>query len=274
MSSISVFLNGWGARLRRLFIPLLAACAALIIAAIAAVRSPPINSAEPGRIELYPYAGNYLIQSPPPDIHPAVFMVPQEFRWGSTRNTSKVSNHAWGIQILTYYPSFGSPAAPQNKTVGLDCVGYCNGRILIYIAYKPTMLSDNIANFADANVRGQLSSREFTTNLPQHIATYKDLGPRGPFTGGFEHLVQGAQHLKNGLDEQIFWRKTKDGHYDMVARCSPNAPNPICLMDFSASCNPAISVEVTVGMRDIDRADDLKAKANAFLLPMIKSCNP
>ena len=273
MNTTPVYLNGRRSRWRLLCIPILAVFAAMMVVASAAVQPPAVTPAEQGRIELYPYAGNYLLQSPPPDVHPAVFMVPQEFLWGSTRNAAKVNNHAWGIQILTYYPGFSSPAAPQNKEFGLNCVGYCNGRILIYIAYNPAMLRGGIANFADANVRGQLSSRKFITNLPQHNATYNDFGSRGPFTGGFEHLVRGVQHLKDALDEQVLWRETKDGHYDLVARCSPNAPNPTCLLDFSASCNPAISVEVTVGMRDIDRAADIKGKTNALLLPMIKSCN-
>jgi hypothetical protein len=274
VNTTPVFLNTLRTRWRLLVVLLLAACAAVIAVASAALQPSAVTNEEQRRIELYSYAGDYTLQSPPPDVHPAVFMVPQEFRWGSTRNVARVSNHAWGIQILTYYPGFSSPAAPQNKEFGLNCVGYCNGRILMYVSYNPAMVRDGIANFADANVRGQLSSRKFITDLRQHNATFKDLGPRGPFTGGFEHLVLGAQHIKHGLDEQVLWRENKDGHYDLVARCRPNAPNPICFLDFSVSCNPAISVQVTVGMRDIDRAADIKDKANAFLLPMIKSCNP
>ncbi|HKU63745.1 MAG TPA: hypothetical protein VJQ06_01680 [Rhizomicrobium sp.] len=268
--------EGRRARWRSFFILLLAACVVMIAAAGVTVQTPAVTTAEQDRIELYPYAGpSYLLQSPPPDVHPAVFMVPQEFRWGSTRNVAQMNYHAWGIQILTYYPSFSSPAAPQNKDFGLDCIGYCNGRILIYISYNPQMLRAGIANTADATVHGELENKNFITGLHLSNVTYKDLSPRGPFDGGFEHIamVRGAQPPKIGLDDQVLWRKAESGHYDLVAKCAPDAPNPLCHLIFSSSCNPAISVQVSVGMRDIDRAADIKDKTDAFLLPMIKSCN-
>ena len=264
-----------GVRWRPLFIPLLAACAVMIAVAGVAAQPRAAIIAEQDRIELYPYAGGYLLQSPPPDVHPAVFMVPQGFRWGSTRNVARVSNHAWGIQILTYYPGFSSPAAPQNKDFGLDCIGYCNGRILIYISYNPRIVRAGITNTADARVHGELENRKFIAGLHLPNVTYKDLGPRGPFNGGFEHIamVQGARPPKIGTDEHFLWRKTEGEHYDLVAQCDQAASSPHCHLDFSSSCNPSISVQVSIDMRDLDRAADIKDKTDAFLLPMIKSCN-
>jgi hypothetical protein len=56
-------------------------------------------------IELYEYTGKYLLASPPPDLRPILLEVPQGFRYGSTRGVSRT----WEVQILTYYPGFGSP---------------------------------------------------------------------------------------------------------------------------------------------------------------------
>ncbi len=253
------------------------ACVVMIAAfAVIAEQSPALTTAEQNRIELYPYGGRYyLLQSPPPDVTPAVFMVPQEFRWGSTSNVAQIKNHAWGIQILTYYPGFSNPAAPQNREFGLDCAGYCNGRIMIYISYNPAMVRANIANTADASVHGELENRKFISGLQLSNVTFKDLGPGGSFDGGFDHIamVPGSQPPKIGSYDRFLWRKTADGHYDLVAKCGLDASSPHCLLHFSSSCNPAISVQVTIDMRDIDRAGDIKEKTNAFLLPMIKSCS-
>jgi hypothetical protein len=271
----SDFLSGRRARWQSLFIPLFAACVVPVAFAGVGIQPPAVSTAEQDRIELYDPAGAfYLLKSPPPDMRPAVFVVPQEFRWGSTRNVAQMNYHAWGIQILTYYPGFSSPAAPQNKSLGLDCIGYCNGRILIYISYSPRIQSVGFANAADSTVHGQLRDRKFITGLHLPNVTYKDIGPRGPFSGGFEHIamVQGALPPKIGADDLVLWRETKDGHYDLVALCAPDAPNPPCHLIFSSSCSPAISIQVSVTMRDIDRAADIRDKTDAFLLPMIKSC--
>lgn len=39
----------------------------------------------------------------------------------------------WAAYILTYYPSFTGPRDPENANYGLNCVGHCNGQILVSI---------------------------------------------------------------------------------------------------------------------------------------------
>jgi hypothetical protein len=36
-----------------------------------------------------------------------------------------------GANIISWYPSMTSSKNPMNKTFGLNCAGFCNGRIMI-----------------------------------------------------------------------------------------------------------------------------------------------
>jgi hypothetical protein len=149
---------------------------------------PPIVDAaaradELGRIELYEYSGKCPLDAPPPDMHPVILQVPEEFRYAS----SKGAPRTWGVQILTYYPSLSSPKDPANKNYGLDCAGLCNGRILIEVEFRPRILETNSPNMGDFIARAQLKWKK-TPPYPPNVSV-RDLGPQDDFDEGFERTL-------------------------------------------------------------------------------------
>jgi hypothetical protein len=96
----------------------------------ASLNTVPLASADGASlIEIYEHIGDFTLAAPPPDMKPITLQAPEAFRYGSSKGV--VRN--WGLNLLTYYPSFTSPEAPENRPFGLSCAGDCNGRILISI---------------------------------------------------------------------------------------------------------------------------------------------
>jgi hypothetical protein len=100
---------------------------AIIFAAIAAA-----SAARAGEIDIYEHYGYYMLDDPPPGVRP------------------------WGTNILTYYPSFTSPADPENRNFGLACAGLCNRRILISVENRDHSVRFSSANMGDFIARSSL----------------------------------------------------------------------------------------------------------------------
>jgi hypothetical protein len=64
-----------------------------------------------------------------------VMDVPEEFRTESIRGKVRT----WGVNILTFYPALTSRLDPANAPY-VHCSGFCNGRVLISMAYSPSVL--------------------------------------------------------------------------------------------------------------------------------------
>ena len=85
--------------------------------------------------EIYEHWGRqFTLDAPPPETQPIVLQVPRGFGYASSGKAIR----NWGLNILTYYPKFTNPRAPENRAFGLQCRGDCNGRILIGIENRGT----------------------------------------------------------------------------------------------------------------------------------------
>src|SRR5947207_2798495 len=78
-----------------------------------------VQAAEPETIEIYEPDGTHSLDAPSQDMQPIVLQVPGKFRYGSSKGNSR----NWGLNVLTYYPSFTSPEDPENAKFSLSCVG-------------------------------------------------------------------------------------------------------------------------------------------------------
>ncbi len=100
--------------------------------------------------------------------------------------TSQTRN--WGVNILTYFPSFSSPAAPENAKYGLNCIGVCNGRILIAVNNRTHSIvqpgqafgSPNMGDFIARNALRWDRAPPYPPNV--HVS---DIEPRNGFDEAF-----------------------------------------------------------------------------------------
>lgn len=120
---------------------------AIIFAAIAAA-----SAARAGEINIYEHYGSYMLDDPPPGVRPIILDVPEKFLY----DRSKKAIVTWGTNILTYYPSFTSPADPENRNFGLACAGICNGSILISVENRDHSVRFSSPNMGDFIARSSL----------------------------------------------------------------------------------------------------------------------
>jgi len=230
-----------------------------------------VGSEQSGVVELYEYGGDH---SPTP----LVLQIPKEFRYGSSVGQQK----SWGTNILTFYPSLTSPKDPANAPYGLQCVGFCNGRILISIEYRPSILTRRTAQTAaDAGALGVLRFNHQTGPPNVHVV---DLEPQFGFDEVFDRTIEappganasGSQN-KLRVDRYLLRRSPDKTHYDSYAHCSMSTTVQGCEINFSLSCNPAI--RVTVGgwpFQRMDQASEIQRRVEHFIAAMVKEpkCNP
>ncbi len=154
--------------------------ASMLVSCSAAIVTAAAGEVEARLIEIYEHWGNFTLASPPPEMKPIVLQVPEAFRYGS----SKGATRNWGLNLLTYYPTFTSPQAPENTSFGLNCKGDCNGRILVAIENRAHSIgsprSHNSPNMGDYIARVELE------NLVPIGGTKRDLGPQHGFDNGYE----------------------------------------------------------------------------------------
>jgi hypothetical protein len=218
-----------------------------------------------GLVEIYEYTGE---KSPTP----IVLQVPKEFRYGSSAGQTR----SWGINILTYYPSLSSPRDPANASYGLNCVGFCNGRILVAIAYAPTVLTRHIASSAtDAEAQNFL--RYFHGPGPGNVHV-TDLAPEFGFDEVFERTIEplpGNKSIIPGnpprVDRYLLKFAPDAVHYGAYAHCSMSTKVQTCEIRFSLDCDPAISVAV-IGwpFARMDDASEIHRRVEQFVAAMVK----
>jgi hypothetical protein len=233
----------------------------MIVSCLAAVVTAAAREDEAGFIEIYESWGNYTLAAPPPEMKPIVLQVPEALRYGSSRGATR----NWGLNLLTYYPSFTSPQAPENSSFGLSCKGDCNGRILVSINNRSHSINDprrfNSPNMGDYIAR--------IDPLIPIVSTKTDLGPQHGFDHGYEVMPASTG---NGIDQYLFHLAEDRIHYDLAARCSINQFAKTCTLHFSLKCNPAIYVQVVaIDMKHIDEFRDVAQKTDQFVTLMVRN---
>lgn len=217
-------------------------------------------------IELYDRTGHYDLKAIPPDAQPIIFQLPEAFRYGSTKGAARVR----GILILTYYPGFGSPSDPENKAFGLDCVGICNGRVLLHVEYDSNLQNTSSPNTGDFVARAQMHWKR-TPPYPPNVDV-RDIPPPAGFDGGFERRFSNTKN-----SEIVLFRKDPNGsHYDLTATCNVNPQRETCILHFSLICDPKISVTVNgLDGSYLDRSADIVTHVRKFISAMIRhpTCN-
>ena len=237
-----------------------------------------MGAPEPGTIEIYEPDGTYTLAAPPPDMQPIILQVPEKFRYGS----SKGSVRNWGLNILTYYPSFTSPQDPENAKFGLDCAGLCNGQVLIAVNNQARGISrTGSPNMGDFIARNTVKWNK-TPPYPPNVQV-RDLEPPEGFDEGFEREIRALGDAPSGVSpkvadvEQFYFRKAADGiHYDLAATCRVNPERTACILHFSLNCDPGISVSVNgLDGQYLKLSRDIKAKTDHFISQMVKApaCN-
>ena len=238
-----------------------------VIAFLFLISNIPV-AAEPDTIEIYEYYGSYTLDAPPPEMHPIILSIPNEFLYARNR----LPKRDWGVNILTYYPSFTSPQNPANADFGLSCVGICNGRILISVNNRAHSIGPNSPNMGDFIARAQLKWLKFYSTLPNIRVTSID--PKGiGFDEAFERNTTTMPGEKTALAEQIYLKKGGDGeHYDLAATCEKNEARATCILHFSLRCDPKVYVSINlIDGTYLSQASSIRAKADQFVSAMVKN---
>ena len=240
--------------------------ASMLASCLAAVVSAVAREGEADLIEIYEHWGNFTLAAPPPEMKPIVLQVPEAFRYGS----SKGATRNWGLNLLTYYPTFTSPQAPENASFGLNCKGDCNGRILVAIENRAHSIgsprSHNSPNMGDYIARIELES------LVPIGGTKRDLGPQHGFDNGYEVRIPASNGMGDRTDRHLFRLSEDRIHYNLAAKCSINQFAEGCILYFSLKCNPAIYVKVVaIDMKHIGEFADVVRKTDQFVTSMVRS---
>jgi hypothetical protein len=245
---------------------LIAACA-LAALSIGGTLSATAQTDGPGVIEIYEHYDHYTLDAPPPDKKPIILKVPEEFRYGG----SKGATRNWGLNLLTFYPSFTSPRAPENTKFASHCIGICNGQVLIAIENRTHSINSpihyNSPNMGDYIAHANI---KWNRNFPSS-QKLTELGPQDGFTSGFEiaDIIPGQL----STTRKYFFRLSPDKvHYDLTAECNTNQYGTHCTLHFSLSCNPAIYVSVNgIGGSYLQYASDIQEKTDKFVSSMVIS---
>jgi hypothetical protein len=235
-----------------------------------------IGAAEPETVEIFEHYGTYTLSAPPPDMHPLILRVPEDFRYG----LSKGATRNWGLNILTYYPSFTSPAEPENAKYGLNCAGFCNGRILIAVNNR-THSVGSPSQYGSANmgdfIAGATLKWKKTPPYPPNVHV-SDLASLEGFDEGFERITTKLEDAPNIIPghfstrERFYFKQSPDGiHYDLAATCNDASERSTCVLHFSLACNPAAYVTVNgLDARYLSQSTTIKEKVDNFVSSMIK----
>lgn len=227
-----------------------------------------LHAAEPETIEIYESYGTYTLASPSPERQPVVLSIPAAFLYEG----SKVGRRNWGVNILTYYPTFTSPIEPANADFGLRCAGICNGRVLISVGNRTHSISQTIPNMGDFIARAQLK----WLNIPSYPPNVRvrDIDPVDGFDEGFERAtfeVHDVAQEKPARIERVYLHRAPDkNYYDLTATCEVNSYGTTCILHFSLRCNPAVYLTVNgLAGSYLGRAADIKERTDTFVSKMV-----
>jgi hypothetical protein len=202
-------------------------------------------------------------------MHPIVLNIPARFLYGLS---AVAPRRAWGVNLLTYYPSFTSPSDPENAPYGLACVGICDGQILISIGNRTHGITPDAPSAADFIAHAQLKWLRDPAHAPPN-AQIRDLIPTSPFDEAFERTLTSLHGPPTKQIDRVYMRRSKTrGYYDLVATCNTNPSRTTCILHFSLTCSPA--TYVTVNGLDgsyLARAADIQEKTDRFLSAMIRT---
>ncbi|WP_375415522.1 hypothetical protein [uncultured Bradyrhizobium sp.] len=222
-------------------------------------------------IEIYEQYGTYTLDAPPPEMQPIVLSLPEQFLYGS----SKEGSRNWGVNILTYYPSFTSPQDSINASFGLKCVGICNGQILISVQNRKHSISSTSPNMGDFIARTELKWSK-TPPYPSNVEV-RDIEPSEGFDEAFEHVTNAIvfpltnKYQLPAQTKRTYLRKAGSSYYDLTAICNVNNLKISCILHFSLDCNPAIYITVNgVDGSYLHLATDIKVKTDRFVSAMVK----
>lgn len=226
------------------------------------------HAAESGIIEIYESYGTYTLASPPAKMQPIVLRIPAAFLYGS----SKIGGRNWGVNLLTYYPTFSSPSGPENASFGLRCAGICNGRVLISVQNRTHSISQTIPNMGDFIARAQFKWLK-TPPYPPNVRV-RDIDPVEGFDEGFERTtfeMHDVVQEKPAQIERVYLHRASDrSYYDLTATCGVNSYGTTCILHFSLRCNPAVYVTVNgLAGSYLGRAADIKEKTDLFISKMV-----
>jgi hypothetical protein len=260
------------------------AWAAIVAGAVGSSAAQPANvdngtvdqgrgAVEPGTIEIYEHYGTYTLDAPPPDMRPLVLQVPEKFRYGLSRGQAR----NWGVNILTYYPSFTSPLDPENAKFGLRCVGICNGQVLISVENRTHSISASIPNMGEFIAQSILRWAKSPPYPPN--VTVRDLKPPfDSFDQGFERTTVSLR--KNGGTrsparvQRFYFKKAADRtHNDLAAECqfSMDKSRTTCVLHFSLRCDSRIYVAVHgLDGSFLNESTEIKDKSDAFISNMVQ----
>ena len=221
---------------------------------------------ETGLIEIYEHWNTYTLDAPPSEEKPIVLQVPEPFRYGS----SKGATRNWGLNLLTFYPSFTSPQAPENAAFGVGCRGDCNGRILIAINYAKHAINNpnglNSPNMGDAEAKMRLEK-----SLVPEGSSVRDLGSQYGFTRGYEVRIPKSNIVGEEIEQYLFRLSADEVNYDLSSDCSINKFARTCTLHFSLKCNPAIYVQVVaIDMKYIGEFMDVVRRTDQFVTSMVR----
>lgn len=222
-----------------------------------------LDRPEQPTVELY---DNTLGQA---DSHPILLLIPEKYRYGSSKTITK----SWGINILTYYPSFSAPSEPENKSFGLNCAGFCNGRILISLQNRFSALNGTRLSTADFLVT--MMTQAYHDNQPSNVDIFDNIQ-----TLGFDHVFTRVVHPKdiNGLipdasthvDKYLYHKVSPDTGYDLFIHCSMSTPVHVCDIHFSSSCINILSIEVSgIPFEQVKDAFDIYKKVDQFISSLL-----
>ena len=222
---------------------------------------------ESGLVAIYPYATG-SIPLPPSEMKPIVLQVPEAFRYGGSKGVSR----AYGINILTFYPSFTSPRAPENARFVGGCKGDCNGRILIDIENDSRDIhSPDKYGWGDyPNMGDAIAHRTLEHPLVPNGARVTHLGPQHGFDSGLQ-IDASSPSLGGWIHRYLFHLSPDRVHYDLAVDCNINEFAKACSLHFSLKCNPAIYIWMgALQMTRIDQFLDVKQKTDRFVTSMVR----
>jgi hypothetical protein len=239
----------------------------VLIAACVSMLPICVRAADIGTTEIYESYGTYALDAPPPGMRPVVLAIPRQFLYGMSKNAPP---RAWGVNLLTYYPSFTAASESQNTNFDLNCVGICNGRILISIQNRAHSIDVTSPNMGEYIARAQMKFLD-TPPLPTN-AHVRQIQPVEGFNVAIERTLVSPADPKVAQIDRLYMRSAKEGvQYDLAATCSTNLLRTTCTLHFSLSCNPTIYVSV-VGLDDsyLSRSQDIRERADQFISGMVR----
>lgn len=219
-------------------------------------------------VNLYESYGVYTLDAPPPEMRPIVLAVPTAFLYRPDAKTTR----AWGVNLLTYYPTFTSTKDPENAHFGLECIGVCNGRILVSVANRThsiTPSSPNMGNFI-AKARLKWWQPPF---MPPNAQT-RTLRSVEPFDQAFEQALFNPDGTVGEVERIYMHRPKIEGPYDLTATCVVKSTRTTCTLHFSLTCNPTVYLSVNgIDGSYLSRSIDIREKTDRFVSAMIRDSN-